>query len=250
MSHGGTNKPAQQSFPSDIQMREIFDVSVRDNNLVARDWNEPRILRWLHHLGTELGIPRWRPRGPHRVIAAALHRKAQEDALTAVPADLEHEEHLPHTGPNTAFQQATAILRTPLGAGAEPPGYAARSGANDEAALTPWELAHLREAARTDPALILACAHIAGREAAITTYGTMATAILDAPAAYTGFSDTPHHQPLTRITPVRASTTPRCTPVDRGAGIHTSKAAPGSAVDSDDFDLRIHRARPSDCLEQ
>ncbi|MFJ8158374.1 hypothetical protein [Streptomyces sp. NPDC094468] len=155
-------------------------------DLVARGWNEPRIMSWLHHLGQELGVPRWRPRAPHRVIAAALRRKAVDDALTAVPADLEHEEHLPPAAPNAAFQRALAVLRQ------TPPNGTARSvgdinGAEDElqSSLTTWELAHLREAARTDPALVLSYARIRGRAAAIATYGTMALAILDTPAAYT-----------------------------------------------------------------
>ncbi|MGW7244306.1 hypothetical protein [Streptomyces sp. NPDC054804] len=159
-------------------------------DLVARDWSEPRIVRWLHHLGQELGVPRWRPRTPHRVIAAALPPKAQEDALTAVPADLEHEEHLPSTAPNMDFQQATAVLRKPLAGGAEPSGSVDGFGEDDDVALTAWELAHLREAVRTDPALVLAYTHIHGRTAAIATYGTIAHTILHTPAAYTSFHRT------------------------------------------------------------
>ncbi|MET9083183.1 hypothetical protein ABZX77_15015 [Streptomyces sp. NPDC004237] len=163
-------------------------------DLVARDWSEPRIVRWLHHLGQELGVPRWRPRTPHRVIAAALGRMAHQDARSAVPADLEHEEYLPQVGPNTAFQQAADTVREHL-SGAEPPESVDGCGENDEVVLTAWELALLREAARADPALVLAYARIRGRDAAVATYGTMATAILDTPAAYIGFRPGPSTLP-------------------------------------------------------
>lgn len=170
-------------------------------DLVARDWSEPRIVRWLHHLGQELGVPRWRPRAPHRVIAAALHRKAQEDALSAVPVSLQHEERLPRVGPNTAFRQATATLREQRGS-AEPPEFAEGYGESGQVILTVEELAQLRQAARSDPALVLSCARILGRDAAVATYGTMATAILDVPAAYIGFRS----EPRFRCGPDRVST--------------------------------------------
>ncbi|MEU9979303.1 hypothetical protein [Streptomyces sp. NPDC051014] len=159
-------------------------------DLVARDWSESRITLWLRHLGEERGIPRWRPRAPHRVIAAALRRRAQEEALTTVPAHLEHEEHLPMTGPNTSFQQATAQLRAQRGGSAESTVDEGRPDGESPSALTVWELAHLREAARTDPALVLAYAHVRGPAAATAVYGTVAQAILETPAAYTGYRAT------------------------------------------------------------
>ncbi|MFF3991495.1 hypothetical protein ACFY0B_44000 [Streptomyces sp. NPDC001797] len=158
-------------------------------DLVARDWSEPRIVRWLHHLGQEIGVPQWRPHAPHRVIAAALRRKAQKDARTAVPASLEHEEYLPQVGPNEAFQQAAHAVRDHSGS-AEPRVSVGSYGEHDEVVLTAWELAQLREAAKADPALVLAYARIRGHEAAVATYGTIAHAILATPAAYTGFRRT------------------------------------------------------------
>jgi len=148
-------------------------------DMVARDWSEPQIVRWLHHLGQEIGAPRWRPRTPHRVIAAALRRTAQQEARTAVPAGLEHEEHLPRVGPNTAFQQAVDALREQCRAGTAVWCSGDGLGEEDEVRLTSWELAELREAAKTDPDLVLVDARFRGREAAIMTYGTVAAAILD-----------------------------------------------------------------------
>ncbi|MFJ3762855.1 hypothetical protein [Streptomyces sp. NPDC090080] len=159
-------------------------------DLVARDWGEHRITLWLRRLGEECDMPRWRPRAPHRLIAAALRRRAQEEALNAVPADLEHEERHPMTGPNTAFQHATAQLRTQRGGSAEALADEGRPDDESHSGLTIWELAHLREAARTDPALVLAYAHIRGPAAAIAVYGTIAHAILKTPAAYTGYRAT------------------------------------------------------------
>jgi len=52
-------------------------------DLVARDWHEGRIVAWLGRLGQEIGAPRWRPRFPHRVIAAALRRQDEADARLA-----------------------------------------------------------------------------------------------------------------------------------------------------------------------
>ncbi|MFD8724674.1 hypothetical protein ACFV2H_43650 [Streptomyces sp. NPDC059629] len=100
-------------------------------DLVTRDWNQLRIVRWLHHFGQELGIPPPAAKGTAPGHPAALHRMAQEEALSAAPTDPEHEEHLPQAG------------------------------------------------------------GIRGRDAAVATYGTIATAILGTPAACIGFRSGP-----------------------------------------------------------
>ncbi|MGW1564105.1 hypothetical protein ACWCQ1_47795 [Streptomyces sp. NPDC002144] len=173
-----------------VQRATLDELSWVLLDLVARDWSQPQIVLWLNRLGQDIGAPRWRPRAPHRVIAAALHRKAAHDERTAVPDDLTHEEHRPCVGPNAAFHQAATTLRQQFngadGTDASRNGY----GEHDAIQPTAWEVVQLQEAAKSDPTLVLATARIRGRAAAIATYGTMAVPILEAPAAYTGFRAT------------------------------------------------------------
>ncbi|MFJ3763002.1 hypothetical protein [Streptomyces sp. NPDC090080] len=178
-----------------IQRSTLAELSWVLLDLVAQDWSEPRIRLWLHRLGQDLGAPRWRARAPHRVIAAALRHMAHTNALTAVPADIEHEEYHPSAAPNRVFQQAITDLRKPPPNGNTQSADDVNSAENDpQRSLTKWELAQLREAARTDPALVLSYAHIHGPAAAIETYGTMAQLILSTPAAYTSHRATLRRQ--------------------------------------------------------
>ena len=146
-------------------------------DLVARDWSQQQITVWLGRLGQEIGAPRWRPRAPHRVIAAALHQKSKQDATVAVPAALEHEEEMPSAAPNEAFGAAAEALRARLAGsnGAQDaPGY----GEHDVVQLTDWEVAMMRDAAKNDPGLVLSAARNGGREAAIALYGTYGAQVL------------------------------------------------------------------------
>ncbi|MDX3672792.1 hypothetical protein [Streptomyces europaeiscabiei] len=145
-------------------------------DLVARDWSENKILVWLNKLGQEIGAPRWRPRFPHRVIAAALRRDDKEAATRAVPEALAHEEHMPVVAPNDAFQVARDALRNRLeGVPSEPRETVSEDDASE---LDNWDFAARMEAVKADPALALVVAQFRGREEAIRLYGTEAARIL------------------------------------------------------------------------
>jgi hypothetical protein len=142
-------------------------------DLVARGWSDSRIVLWLGKVGQDIGAARRRPRAPHRVIAAALRRKDREDAVSAVPADLEAEEYQRPAAPNAAFAAARTVVRQRQ----EP------MAAYPTLAETPehfGELIEQREAAELDPGLVRATAHIAGRDAALRMFGPRAAAILEA----------------------------------------------------------------------
>ncbi|NUR01282.1 MAG: hypothetical protein HOY79_33600 [Streptomyces sp.] len=79
-------------------------------DLVARDWHEGRIVAWLAKLGQEIGAPRWRPRFPHRVIAAALQRRDEADARLAEHGPTPGATQ-PTTAPNAAFAAARQAVR-------------------------------------------------------------------------------------------------------------------------------------------
>jgi hypothetical protein len=183
-----------------VQRATLDELSWVLLDLVARDWSQPQIVLWLNRLGQDIGAPRWRPRAPHRVIAAALHRKAVQDERTAVPDDLAHEEHLALVAPNAAFHQAATKVRQQC---TDAGGTDASGNGYDEhdARLTAWDLAQLREAAKSDPTLVLATARIRGHAAAIATYGTMAVPILEAPAAGVGFAPLTMRMSLTSTRP-------------------------------------------------
>ncbi|MDX3298589.1 hypothetical protein PV569_33550 [Streptomyces scabiei] len=145
-------------------------------DLVARDWSENKILIWLNKLGHEIGAPRWRPQFPHRVIAAALQRSDKEAATRAVPADLEHEEHLPVKEPNSAWGEATTALRNRLmGVPPEP-----ETGYEDSAdEIDDSDFGDRMKAVKADPALARVWAQYRGREEAIRRFGSEAARILD-----------------------------------------------------------------------
>lgn len=139
-------------------------------DLVAMGWSESRIVRWLNQLGAAVRAQRWRPRFPHRVIAAALRRDDIDPTLTWTTEALP-----PRAEPNTAFQQATQALH-----GREP---VEEYPTVDEAPEDVQDLLHLREAAAKSPELVVAYARFAGREEALRVYGARAAHILDMAAA-------------------------------------------------------------------
>lgn len=146
-------------------------------DLVARDWSESQIVLWLGRLGHEIGAPRWRPRFPHQMIAAALLREGQADKQRTDNQGPDYDEALRKaTAPNADFHQARERVRWAK----EPTVSYGSYGEHDEVTPTTWEVAQQKEAAAADPALVLAAARLAGREAAIRTYGTEGARILDA----------------------------------------------------------------------
>jgi hypothetical protein len=142
-------------------------------DLVAKDWSDTQIAVWLRDLGQELGIGRWRPRFPHRVIAAALRREDHADTQRA-------HGHLPAqpvlSAPNEAFQQARRTLCSRV---AEPVVSYGTYGEGDVVTPTAWELEQQWDALSADPDLVLAAARISGRDAAVATYGSRGARILD-----------------------------------------------------------------------
>lgn len=162
-----------------VQGATLAELSWVLLDLVAREWTEPRIVAWLGKLGREIGAPRWRPRFPHRVIAAAILREDEAAALQAVPDDLQHEEYKPAVAPHAEYMEALEKLRHRVGGPAEDVVSYGEYGEHDTAVATTWELAQQQKAVIEDPALVLAAARIGGREAALRTYGTAGARILD-----------------------------------------------------------------------
>jgi hypothetical protein len=168
--------------------------------MVARDWSESRIVLWLNHLGQEIGAPRWRPKAPHRVIAAALHRSSREDSKMAIPAALEAEhDQQPVTGPpateeyrraretvrrNGEIRQAQISPVDPQEAGRE-----WSIGEFTKVRSTDRQLENLRDASKADPAFIRTHAAVLGRDSALEMFGPEAARILDGDdvQAQTGF---------------------------------------------------------------
>lgn len=159
---------------------------------VARDWTDNQILLWLGRVGREIGAPRWQPRFPHRVIAAALRRRDQADTQRAHgyagPAPDAADAAVP---PNEAFALARQVVRANGQAvqarisPREPGGCKSWSyGEHDRVTLTQAERADLLKAVAADPGLVLAEARVHGRESAITLYGTVGARILDAVAEF------------------------------------------------------------------
>ncbi|MEW2302059.1 hypothetical protein AB0958_19135 [Streptomyces sp. NPDC006655] len=165
-----------------VQRSTLEELSWVLMDLVARDWSQQQIVVWLGRLGRDIDAPRWRPRAPHRVIAAALHRMATEDAKRSVPAHLEAEEDMPTTAPNAAFAAARETLRARTEG---TPDVAATVGEDDQVPLTDSEKWDLRDVARTDPGLVRSAARILGRDAAVAMYGTLGAQILDQHAEFT-----------------------------------------------------------------
>ncbi|MEU9072386.1 hypothetical protein AB0D60_36555 [Streptomyces sp. NPDC048306] len=143
-------------------------------DMVAKDWSQTQILLWLRDLGQELGVRRWRPRFPHRVIAAAMRCQDHEEVQRA-------HGHLPSTepaatAPNDAFRHARETLRNHDSGTVVSYGT---YGEHDTVTLNQWEAAQQQEALADFPELVLAAAQIGGRKQAIAAYGTEGARILD-----------------------------------------------------------------------
>ncbi len=144
-------------------------------DMVAMGWSEPKIVLWLNQLGHEAGTRRWRPRFPHRLIAAALLRKDRTDKERTDHEGTDHDQALRHSvAPNHAFAQASrhaaARHREPVH---EYPRLADVPESADERAL-------LREAATGNPRLVELYAQLRGRDEAIRVYGLTAVGAMDA----------------------------------------------------------------------
>jgi AraC-like DNA-binding protein len=143
-------------------------------DLVAKDWAEPQIVLWLNRLGLEVDARRWRPRFPHRVIAAALLGTDRADKQRTDTQGATYEDDLRHAAaPTEEFRAVARALRE------EVPETWAEYPDLDQVPSQTWEKVNLQEAATQDPALILSFAQHAGREEAIRVFGTKAAAALD-----------------------------------------------------------------------
>ncbi|MFJ3497822.1 hypothetical protein ACIPPJ_30115 [Streptomyces sp. NPDC086091] len=150
-------------------------------DMVAEDWSRTQVLVWLRDLGQQLGVGRWRPRFPHRVIAAALRRRDQARTEEAATRGPDYDEALRQAvPPSQTFQEAARRVRDRSAARESYEEYAQV----EEVPADAWELALLREAAAADPELVLAAAQLAGREAAVQVYGTAGARILDLHAEF------------------------------------------------------------------
>jgi hypothetical protein len=145
-------------------------------DMTAKGWSEGQIVMWLERLGQEIGVRRWRPRFPHRVIAAAMRRQDQAETRQALADSPDPRAALREsTGPNRAFQQARQSLRSlPSQRSAEE--YPQLEDVPQDA----WDLVVLREAAAGEPGLVRACVRLCGRDEAVRIYGTAAIAAADA----------------------------------------------------------------------
>ncbi|MFG2463366.1 hypothetical protein ACGFWE_40825 [Streptomyces sp. NPDC048523] len=144
-------------------------------DLVAKDLSDTQIAVWLRDLGQELGVGRWRPRFPHRVIAAALRREDHE-ATQRAHGHLPAQRDRAVSAPNAAFEQARRTLYSRV---AEPVVSYGTYGEDDVVTPTAWELEQQWDALSADPDLVLAAARISGRDAAVATYGSQGARILD-----------------------------------------------------------------------
>lgn len=144
-------------------------------DMVTMNWSESKIVLWLHQLGHEAGARRWRPRFPHRLIAAALLRKDRTDKTRADNEGADHDQAVRHSvAPNHAFAQASRDVAVRH---SEPvheyPLLADVPESADERVL-------LREAVAADPGLIELYAQLRGRDEAIRVYGLTAVDAMDA----------------------------------------------------------------------
>ncbi|MEV6409624.1 hypothetical protein AB0M58_43105 [Streptomyces bobili] len=156
-------------------------------DVVAKDWSQTQILLWLSDLGQELGVARWRPRFPHRVIAAALRRQDQAESERAMTHGPDYDEALQHTvPPNEAFREASRKVRRDPAAQETYVEY----DQVEDVPMNAWERSLLQDVLKTTPELVLAAAQISGREAAVRIYGTEGARILDLHAEFeaSGFS--------------------------------------------------------------
>ncbi|MER7350713.1 hypothetical protein ABT390_35505 [Streptomyces aurantiacus] len=144
-------------------------------DLIAKDWSRPQIARWLHQLGQELGVRGWRPRSPHRVIAAALLRQDQAETRSADAYGPDYDEALRHSAsPNDEFQQACQTVKDvpSRSCGEEYPSL-------EEVPEDAWDLTELRQAAASDRTHVLTYARLCGESEAVRVYGTAAVAALE-----------------------------------------------------------------------
>jgi hypothetical protein len=143
-------------------------------DMVAMGWSEPKIVLWLNQLGHEAGTRRWRPRFPHRVIAAALLRQDAKETRQSELQGPDYQQDLRRAvAPNSAFQQA----RLAISGRREP--VVEYLGLH-EAAEETHERALLRNKAKADAGLVRSFFRHCGRQAAIRVYGLEAIAALDA----------------------------------------------------------------------
>jgi hypothetical protein len=145
-------------------------------DLVARDWSEPQILLWLRNLGRQIGAPRWRPRFPHQMIAAALLHDDQTAKERTHNQGADFDQALRTAAPpNQDFQTAAQQLRNQI-----PVEPVVEYPTVDVIPETQWDRGLLREKATEDRSLVLAFARHVGREAALRVYGAEAARIIDA----------------------------------------------------------------------
>jgi AraC-like DNA-binding protein len=143
-------------------------------DMVARGWTENRILVWLNQIGQEIGAPRWRPRFPHRVIAAALMRKDHADKQHADAQGADYDQDVRHAvSPNQAFAQAARTI-----AGHREPTVAFPQ--LEEAPESIDERALLRDAAAENLTLARLFMDLRGRSETVRVYGLEVVAALDA----------------------------------------------------------------------
>ncbi|WP_235455410.1 hypothetical protein [Streptomyces olivochromogenes] len=141
-------------------------------DMVAMGWSEPKIVLWLHQVGHTAGTRRWRPRSPHRLIAAALRRHDHAATQKTIVQGPDYEQAARHsTAPNNAFQQAREKVQPDMRQGVEYP-------ALDDIPEDIWDRAILHHA--VDAALVRSFALHVGRDETIRVYGSKAAEILDA----------------------------------------------------------------------
>ncbi|MGR3875718.1 hypothetical protein ACUXZZ_45115 (plasmid) [Streptomyces graminifolii] len=151
-------------------------------DLVARDWTDNQILVWLGRLGQKIGAAHWRPQFPHRVIAAALHRKDEADTRKAHGYTEPDQDALrATTAPHAEFGEAREAVRT---IGDEAQAHITPSLPDEDCQLN-FTNAEMQAAAKADPRLVIAVAEFAGRDAALSVYGTVGAEILAAHDEYT-----------------------------------------------------------------
>ncbi|MFJ3658315.1 hypothetical protein ACIPPR_34045 [Streptomyces nigra] len=144
-------------------------------DMVAMGWSEPKILLWLNQLGhNNAGTRRWRPRFPHRLIAAALltlDRQAQEQQTQHGP---DPDDDLRRTvAPNQAFHRARIAIAATREPVVEYPDVL-------QVPEDAMERGLLRDAVVEAPELVRLYAQLRGRDEAIRVYGLTAVTAMDA----------------------------------------------------------------------
>ncbi|MFJ6650582.1 hypothetical protein ACIQPS_33680 [Streptomyces sp. NPDC091290] len=143
-------------------------------DMVAMGWSEPKIVLWLNQLGHNTGTRRWRPRFPHRLIAAALltlDRQAHQQQTQHGP---DPDEDLRRSvAPNKAFRRARLAIAATREPVVEYPDL--RQVPEDA-----MERGLLRAAVAETPELVRLYAQLRGRNEAIRVYGLTAVAAMEA----------------------------------------------------------------------